>query len=170
MNKITKEQEEFLNKCTNGTWELNHKTGLVDIDGSFDCSRMGLSDFMGIEFGEINGVFNCASNRLVSLKGGPQDVNGEFDCSNNQLVSLEGGPQEVGGGFDCSNNRLVNLEGAPQKVGWDFVCDPLPLRGCPDNLLDVLFFLNNKKYYLLRGFIIEIANGLAHEIYLKKMI
>ena len=54
MKNITKEQKEFLNKCTNGNWELNLGTGLVGIDGSFDCSEKNLSNFLGIEFGRVS--------------------------------------------------------------------------------------------------------------------
>jgi hypothetical protein len=89
MNKITKEQEEFLNKCTIGTWKVNQRTGLVDIDGSFDCSRMGLSDFMGIEFGNINGIFRCQFNRLVSLKGAPTRVALSFFVPKQKINKLQ---------------------------------------------------------------------------------
>ena len=37
--KLNKKQIEFLNECTKGEWTLNEKTGLVDIEGRFDCSR-----------------------------------------------------------------------------------------------------------------------------------
>src|SRR5574343_481369 len=112
MHRITKEQEHFLNKCTNGTWELNQETGLVDVDGDFICSNKGLSDFLGIEFGDISQNFNCSCNELVSLNGAPQKVSGNFYCSRNPLVSLKGAPQRVDGWFDCSNNKLVSLEGS----------------------------------------------------------
>ena len=141
MKTITEEQEIFLNKYTLGTWKLNPKNGLVDVDGDFNCSNKGLSDFLGIEFGRVSVNFYCSNNQLGSLEGAPQEVWDHFNCSNNQLVSLEGAPQEVGGNFYCYDNNLVSLEGAPKKVGRAFVCDPLPLRGCPDNLLDDLFFL-----------------------------
>ena len=34
---LTPEQEEFLNKCTKGSWTYDPATGLVDVDGDFDC-------------------------------------------------------------------------------------------------------------------------------------
>ena len=149
MKNITKEQKEFLNKCTNGNWELNLGTGLVDIDGSFDCSRMGLSDFMGIEFGNINGIFRCPFNRLVSLKGAPKKVYGYLNCS---------------------HNKLISLEGAPQKVGWGLICDAITLRGCPIDLLDKVYFYRDDKSFILKDLLNRVGNGLAPEIYLKKMI
>jgi hypothetical protein len=38
---LTKEQEEFLDRHTKGTWKLN-PNGLVDVHGDFDCSDEGL--------------------------------------------------------------------------------------------------------------------------------
>ena len=172
MKTITKEQKEFLNKYTLGTWKLNSNTGLVDINGNFSCSRRGLSDFLGIEFGTVEGYFDCSNNKLVSLEGAPIEVRGYFDCSSNQLVSLVGAPQEVRGNFNCSHNKLVSLEGAPQKVGWDFFCDPLPLRGCPSNLLKRIYFSKDIKEVSLSDVIrnIDDINRFYLEIYLKKMI
>ena len=72
MKNITKEQEDFLNKCTNENWELNTESGLVDILVDFNCSYSSLSDFSGIEFGNISGFFDCSNNNLVSLEGAPQ--------------------------------------------------------------------------------------------------
>ena len=171
MNKITKEQEEFLNKCTYRTWKLNTETGLVDVAGDFNCSSMGLSDFLGIEFGIIKRRFDCSHNRLVSLEGAPQKVDQVFSCSNNQLTSLEGSPKEVGWHFYCYNNKLVSLEGAPQKVLGDFICDPINLRDLDIDLLDKIYFYNNKKYFGLKYYIItKIAKELDPERYLKKMV
>ena len=149
MKTITKEQEIFLNKCTNGNWELNTESGLVDIDGDFNCYNKGLSDFLGIEFGNISG---------------------SFDCSHNKLVSLEGAPQEVGVDFYCHNNQLVSLEGAPQKVGFRLTCDAITLRGCPIDLLDKIYFYQDNKSFILKDLLNRVGNGLAPKIYLKKML
>jgi hypothetical protein len=192
MKNITKEQENFLNKCTWGTWKLNTKTGLVDVDVDFNCSHSSLSNFSGIEFGNISGSFDCSYNKLVSLEGAPQKVGNTFYCYNNQLVSLEGAPQEVSGGFYCSNNQLVSLKGSPKKVGESFycynnklvsledapqkvleyfICDPINLRDLDIDLLDKIYFYNNKEYFRLKYYIItKIAKELDPEIYIKKMI
>jgi hypothetical protein len=119
---LTKRQEEFLNKYTKGTWTYNSSTGLVDVDGDFDCRYQGLRGFKGVRFGEVGGDFDCEGNRLTSLKGAPQEVGGDFDCEGNQLTTLEGAPQEVGGSLYCRNNQLTTLEGAPQEVGGNFNC------------------------------------------------
>jgi len=140
--ELNKEQIEFLNKYTRGTWTFNEETGLVDIEGDFYCSDKSLTDFKGVKFGVVSNDFDCQNNKLKSLKGAPQEVGRYFSCHNNKLTSLEGAPevgwhfccsdnkltslegapQEVRGYFDCSNNKLTSLVGAPQKVGWHFDC------------------------------------------------
>ena len=119
---LTKRQEEFLNRYTRGTWSVNPSTGLVDVQGSFDCFDLRLKSFRGISFGHVSGYFGCSGNQLTSLEGSPQKVNGDFHCSNSQLTSLKGGPQKVGGDFYCYQNRLTSLEGSPQTVGGNFHC------------------------------------------------
>ena len=121
--ELTPGQIEWLNSCTRGTWTLNPQTGLVDVDGGFNCSEQGLTDFKDVRFGVVSGYFKCINNQLISLEGAPQKVEGFFSCGGNQLTTLEGAPQEVGGeGFNCSSNQLTSLEGAPQKVEGHFYC------------------------------------------------
>ena len=122
MTSLTKKQIDWLDKCAKGTWTLNPKTGLVDVKGTFDCSRQGLKGFKGVKFGVVTGHFWCNYNTLISLEGAPQSVGVSFYCDFNQLTSLVGAPQKVGGFFNCGNNGLISLVGAPQKVGGDFRC------------------------------------------------
>jgi hypothetical protein len=131
---LTKKQEQFLNKFTKGTWSMNSQTGLVDVDGDFDCDDQGLSDFKGVRFGKVSGDFGCEENRLTSLEGAPQEVGRAFCCTNNQLTTLVGAPREVGEDFYCYNNQLTTLEGAPQEVGGDFSCDAFTLESGEWNL------------------------------------
>ena len=120
---LTPEQKNFLDKYTKGgPWSLNPSTGLVDVDGNFDCSREGLNDLLGIRFGKAFWNFYCNGNNLTSLEGAPQTVGGDFSCYNNNIKTLEGAPQTVGGGFYCENNDLTSLEGAPQTVRGEFYC------------------------------------------------
>ena len=119
---LTQSQEKFLNKYTEGTWSVNPSTGLVNVQGSFDCSYLVLFSFKGISFGHVSGNFNCFNNKLTSLEGSPQTVRGDFNCSLNQLTSLEGAPQTVNGNFWCSGNNLQSLVGAPQTVDGRFSC------------------------------------------------
>ena len=131
---LTPEQVEWLNECTEDTWKLNPQTGLVDVDGRFDCSEQGLSDFKGVRFGVVGENFYCSDNRLTSLVGAPRKVGRDFYCWGNRLTSLEGAPREVGGSFNCDNNLLTSLEGAPREVGGVFSCDDnqlTSLEGAP---------------------------------------
>ena len=104
--ELNKEQIEFLNKIAKGRWTLNEKTGLVDIEGSFNCCSENLTDFKGVKFGVVTGYFRCSGNSLTSLVGAPQVVKGDFHCESNNLTSLEGAPQEVGGYFSCCDNPI----------------------------------------------------------------
>jgi hypothetical protein len=127
VGELTPEQVKWLNKCTEGTWKINPQTGLVDVNGIFDCSEQDLTDFKGVRFGVVGWRFLCTNNQLTSLEGAPQEVGGWFNCADNQLTSLEGAPQRVGGGFNCADNQLTTLEGAPQEVGGLFSCADNPV-------------------------------------------
>jgi hypothetical protein len=131
---LTKEQVEWLNKCTSETWKLNPQTGLVDVDGDFDCSDQELRDLKGVRFGEVKGNFSCEGNGLTSLVGAPRKVKGDFYCENNQLTTLVGAPRVVEGDFYCYNNQLTSLEGAPREVRGNFYCSDnglTSLEGAP---------------------------------------
>ena len=137
--ELTQEQKDWLDKCTKGTWSVNPKTGLVDVEGSFDCQRQGLTDFNGVKFGNVSGYFICYRNELKSLDGAPQSVGTYFDCGNNELKSLEGLPDGFRAGLDffCHNNDLTSLKGAPQSVGGGFYCDHnnlTSLKGAPQSV------------------------------------
>ena len=119
---LTAEQEAFLDQHTRGTWSVNPATGLVDVQGSFDCSGHGLKSLCGIRFGTVTGSFYCSNNFLTNLEGAPQTVEGSFSCSHNQLTTPQGAPQTVGGSFSCYSNKLTTLDGAPQTVEGDFDC------------------------------------------------
>ena len=149
---LTEEQIKWLNECTEGTWKLNHQTGLVDVEGDFDCSGQDLSDFKGVRFGVVERHFSCSDNRLTSLEGAPREVGRSFNCDDNLLTSLEGAPQKVRGGFSCHNNRLTSLEGAPREVGWSFWCHNnrlTSLEGAPQKVWS--FDCNDNRLTSLEG-------------------
>jgi len=136
---LTPEQEAFLNEFTKGTWSYDPATGLVSVEGSFDCLGEGLEDFKGVKFGKMSEYFGCSSNKLTSLEGAPQEVGWSFYCSGNNLTSLSEAPQEVGGSFYCSDNNLTSLEGAPQEVGGSFYCSGnnlTSLSGAPQEVVE----------------------------------
>jgi len=66
-------------------WIRNPETGLVDIDGTFACTRQNLTDFKGVEFGEVTGDFWCQENQLTSLEGVPKKIGGDLYCEGNQV-------------------------------------------------------------------------------------
>jgi len=125
---LTPDQEAFLNACTEGTWSVNPETGLVDVDGDFDCSKRFFKSLQGVSFGQVSGYFSCSHNQLTTLAGAPQTVNEGFDCEDNQLTSLAGAPQTVGWYFRCEINQLTSLEGAPPTVDGRFHCDAFQLK------------------------------------------
>ena len=119
---LTKKQETFLNRYTQGTWSVNPTTGLVDIHGDFNFVNRRAKSFFGVKFGNVAGYFDCHGNQIRSLAGAPHKVGGHFDCSSNLIEYLEGAPQEVGGNFDCRFTQLQSLKGSPQKVDGNFNC------------------------------------------------
>ena len=134
---LTAEQIEWLDECADGEWKLNRQTGLVDINGGFNCREQRLIDFKGVKFGKVSGDFSCRSNLLTTLVGAPQTVSGDFRCTHNQLTTLEGAPQTVGGDFTCRDNDLTSLVGAPQTVGGSFNCGDnqlTSLEGAPQSV------------------------------------
>ena len=141
---LTEEQISWLDKCTTG-WSLNSSTGLIDVDGGFNCRGQLLKDFKGVAFGHVRVDFYCDNNQLTSLVGAPQTVGGDFYCNRNQLTTLVGAPQTVSGNFDCYGNQLTTLEGAPQTVKGSFYCDGNPVS--EETLKSIFSLMKNGKSY-----------------------
>ena len=151
--ELTPEQIEWLDKCTRGRWKINTSTGLVDVDGNFDCSSQDLEDFKGVKFGKVESYFYCDSNQLTTLEGAPKKVGGGFVCNNNQLTTLKGSPRSVSWVFYCHGNQLTTLKGAPLTVGGDFLCDNnqlTSLEGAP-RTVGGIFFCGNNRLTTLKG-------------------
>jgi len=86
-----------------------------------------------VVFGTVTGHVDFSNRGLVSLRGAPKSCHG-FNCGSNYLESLEGGPKTVFGAYICSYNELTDLKGAPDQVGKRFVAHQNPLKsleGCP---------------------------------------
>lgn len=97
---------------------LIHDDGTIDVDGDVnlegklgDLGELGDLGGGGNRFGKVTGNFNCQKNRLISLKGSPNEVGGKFDCSDNPLISLEGFPEIIRGGFFCKTANLDDFLG-----------------------------------------------------------
>ena len=145
--ELTQEQKDWLDSCTDGTWQINPQTGEVDVIGNFDCEDPELRDFKGVRFGVIGESFWCQGSQLTTLEGAPREVGDDFACNDSQLVSLKGGPQKVGGDFDCSGNQLTSLEGAPRSVGGYFSCEEnqlTSLEGAPQSVGNSFYCGYNK--------------------------
>ena len=155
--ELTQEQKDWLDTFTIGSWSVNPKTGLVDVEGDFNCFNLGLKDFKGVRFGSVSGDFNYYENQLTSLEGAPRRVDGDFNCSANQLTSLEGAPLRVLYSFFCSFNNLTSLNGLPEgfSVGGSFNCsnnDLTSLEGLPEGFkLSENFNCSNNDLTSLEG-------------------
>jgi hypothetical protein len=155
--ELSQEQTDWLNKCSKGTWKLNPETGLVDVEGNFNCSgKKRMTNFKGVRFGHVSGTFDCCRSSLTSLEGAPQSVGGDFICHSNSLTSLEGAPHKVKGGFDCSHNMLTSLAGAPQSVSASLDCSNnqlTSLEGAPRKVTDSYFtlFCSHNRLTSLKG-------------------
>ena len=155
--ELTQEQKDWLDTFTIGSWSVNPKTGLVDVEGDFNCFNLGLKDFKGVRFGSVSGDFNCFENQLTSLDGAPQMVGGDFSCYTNDLTSLKGAPLRVRYDFFCSFNNLTSLKGLPEgfSVGGSFNCsnnDLTSLEGLPEGFsVGIIFCCSNNNLTSLEG-------------------
>lgn len=87
----------------------------VNVKGNVNLSNKNLM-YLPIKFNKVSGNFNCSDNKLVTLRGSPDNMNKEksFNCSYNQLKSLQWAPSWVGNEFNCSQNNLTSLEYCPK--------------------------------------------------------
>ena len=77
----------------------------IDINGYVNLVGKDLTEFPEyIQFGVVEGFFDCSYCHLKSLRGVPRPAKGCFDCADNELTSLEGAPREVGGDFSWIHN------------------------------------------------------------------
>ena len=120
--------DELLKKYFKITGEYSIVNGRVDVDG--DCKLTAKCIKLPVKFNKVSGNFNCSSNQLTTLQGGPTSVGEGFYCSNNQLTTLKGAPQSVGGEFYCrydsnlpllrllfiKNLKLIRINNAPEDV------------------------------------------------------
>ena len=92
--------KDYLNNRVKGSWTMNPKTKLIDVDGDFDCSfEMRAAMESGIQFGKISGNFSAYGNRFEDFTGFPKFVKKEFDVGDNPIKNYEGAPFSVGRRF-----------------------------------------------------------------------
>ena len=99
-----------------GIYNWSIRDGLVDVDGDVDLCGVGLTE-LPLKFGKVSGDFNCSSNKLTTLEGGPKEVSGGFICAFNKLTTLEGAPKWVGADFYSACNSITTLEHMPNVRG-----------------------------------------------------
>jgi hypothetical protein len=137
--------------------------GKINVNSSFLAQGEGLTDFKGLEFGEVSENFRCENNSITSLKGSPVEVGLGFYCYNNRITSLEGGPEKVGKNYDCDpNENLVSLAGAPISVGGIFTAPEIriPEGGWnPQGIFEVFKKTKNARGKALLGTIMPTHVG-----------
>ncbi len=104
---------------------------VVNVAGDVNISNKNLT-MIPVQFGVLDGDFNCSFNRLTTLIGAPESCR-IFDCYNNRLTSLIGGPVSCLT-IDCSDNEITGLTGAPKTCDF-FYCSHnqiISLNGAPD--------------------------------------
>ena len=81
--------------------------GSIDVNGDVYLSFYELTE-IPLVFNKVTGFFDCAYNKLTTLKGCPRWIGGNFNCTGNKLTSLEFSPDYVGGDFRCIDNDLID--------------------------------------------------------------
>lgn len=99
-----KEIRSWLNHHNIRNFSINTNL-VVNVSSDVDLSNQKLTH-IPVQFGIINGSFDCSDNQLASLKGSPSRVHGNFFCDSNLLTHLEFCPKKVEGRFDCSFNKI----------------------------------------------------------------
>jgi len=108
---LSSEDKILLDQRVSGTWSLNSKTGLIDVNGHIFLMNLKLIS-IPFKFWKVSGDFYCEGNQLTSLEGSPQIV-GSFYCFDNQLTSLVGCP-EIVEYFYCKGNKIKSFEYMPE--------------------------------------------------------
>jgi len=117
-NELSKETISILSVQKNKNWDLNKKTGRIDVNGSINIEGklMGKKIPNDLRFGIVTGSFNCGQNGLTNLDIAPIEVGKDFICGQNKLKSLKGSPKIVGGDFNCWSNQIEYLSDLPKKI------------------------------------------------------
>ena len=147
-------------------YEIDPKTGMVEIFGNFALRYGYYNDLMGIKFSKIHGYMDLFKYNLKNCEGFPYEVKGYVDLSYNKLNSLEGCTQIVGESFFCEENNLKTLEGGPIEVGGDYYANGNPLvslKGYPEKLTGAF----SNPFFYTKEFTLDNMLG---EAYIKDMV
>jgi len=102
-------------------FEKFYSNYVINIEGNVNISNCNLKE-IPIQFGDVEGWFDCEYNHLTSLKNCPINVNLSFYCGHNLLKSLEYCPENIGKEFYFNNNSLTSLDYFPIYVGGSIHC------------------------------------------------
>jgi hypothetical protein len=121
--------------------------GTVDVRGNVDMTECDFNK-IPLQFGIVDGYFECSGNRLTTLEGCPEKVTSGFYCNNNKLTSLKYSPKEVGGVYECESNLLTSLDGVPDEVdafhcGFNFNGNLKSLKGGPSKVYNTYSCVNS---------------------------
>lgn len=97
-------------------YKYNIKNYSINSDGSIDVDGDVYLDFLNLEklplkFNYVSGYFSIYDNYITSLEGCPKEVGESFDCARNRIITLKYSPIKVGGYIDAYMNPLESLEG-----------------------------------------------------------
>jgi len=125
---------EFIDQCAKGKWEVDVKTGRVNIKGDFEAigSSWSSSDkeetlrkLSEIKFGKIEGDFRVSKLNMQDETWEsicPLEVEKSIDLSNNSLTKVLL-PQNMRGNIYLGYNLIESLEGCPEEIEGGFIVD-----------------------------------------------
>ncbi len=116
--KTLEETRSWLDRMDVDDYTINDDL-TVDVIGDVEIAYRDL-ELIPVQFGVVDGLFNCAENRLVSLRGLPRKCL-EVYCRGNMLTNLDWAPAECTL-IHCRNNpTLRDINGAPD--GCELIYD-----------------------------------------------
>lgn len=142
-----------------------NEDGTVDYIGFVDLRNKDLK-VIPIQFGTVEGIFDCSENELTSLKNSPHTIIGDFKCSKNNLTNLKYSPKVINGSFYCNQNKLKSLIDCPKELSYSFDCSLNlleTLEHCP-TIVGKTFSANCNKINTLEYFP-EYVGGIAYLFY-----
>jgi hypothetical protein len=128
------------------------ESGMVNVSDSVDISNKNLTS-IPIQFGLIDGSFDCSHNQLTSFHNFPRVITKFLSCYANKFTHLKDMP-EVGEGIDVSYNELVSLEGIQKTIkGYLYIQGNklTSLKGGPDKIKGAFIASKNQLVTLEAG-------------------
>ena len=99
-----------------------HDNGEVDTTGDTSFRSLEITR-LPVQFGKVDGKFDCSQTSLKTLEGCPRIVNSYFECEFTNITSFQGAPREINGNLYCRNNQFVSLQGMPDKIKGEIWID-----------------------------------------------